>query len=52
MRLPQKTRDALQKKADALGTSQANALGVVLGVEPESAYAKKDRSVDGRRVQR
>lgn len=38
-RLPEKTRRALKERARQLGTSQANALGVALGVTPESAFA-------------
>ena len=41
-RLDEPTRQALEKKADELGTSQANAIGVLLGAHPETAYAKKD----------
>ena len=52
MRLPEKTREALRKKASALGTSQANALGVALGVEPASAYAKSEKSNGGKLVTR
>ncbi len=44
IRLDQKTRDALRKKAEELGTSQANAIGVILGTRPESAYAKGEKT--------
>lgn len=44
MRLDEPTRKALVAKAESLGTSQANAIGVVLGAHPESAYAKADKS--------
>ncbi len=43
MRLTKATRDALQAKAKKLGTSQANAIGVALGVTPESAYVSTDK---------
>ena len=42
-RLDEKTRQALEKRAQELGTSQANAIGVALGSIPESVYAKADR---------
>lgn len=42
-RLDAKTRGALEKKAEKLGTSQANAIGVALGSLPESAYAREDK---------
>jgi hypothetical protein len=42
-RLDEATREALRKMAGKLGTSQANALGVALGVYPESAFAKDDK---------
>lgn len=43
LRLDTKTREALQKRADALGTSQANAIGVALGTMPESAFVSTDK---------
>lgn len=42
-RLDAKTVKALEKKAEELGTSQANAIGVALGTLPESAYAEKEK---------
>ena len=52
MRLPPKTLSALKLKAKTLGTSQANALGVALGCEPASAYAKGEKSNGGKLVTR
>lgn len=43
MRLTEATRDALKARAKKLGTSQANALGILLGTMPESAYANTDK---------
>lgn len=43
MRLPESTQKALKKRAKELGTSQANALGVILGTTPESAYSRDDK---------
>lgn len=51
-RLDEKTREALEKRAAALNTSQANAIGVAVGAHPESAFAKADKSSDGKRVTR
>lgn len=42
-RLDEPTRKALKKKAKEIGTSQANSIGVILGVYPESAFAKSDK---------
>lgn len=42
-RLDEKTRKALEKKADKLGTSQANAIGVALGTLPETAFATTEK---------
>lgn len=43
MRLDEKTRTALEKKARSLNTSQANALGVLLGTMPESAFIASEK---------
>lgn len=43
LRLDDPTRAALKAKAKKLGTSQANSIGVLLGVHPESAYAREDK---------
>lgn len=43
MRLTEATREALKARAKKLGTSQANALGILLGTMPESAYAHTDK---------
>ena len=42
-RLDEKTRLALEKKAAQMGTSQSNAIGVILGVHPESAFSRLER---------
>lgn len=42
-RLTDATIAALEKRARELGTSQANAMGVMLGTEPASAYARDDK---------
>ena len=51
-RLDDKTREALERRAAALGTSQANAISVAIGAHPESAFAKSEKSDDGKRVTR
>lgn len=43
LRLDEKTREALKKKAVEIGSSQANALGVALGVYPADAFAKTEK---------
>ena len=42
-RFDRRTIEALELKARELGTSQSNALGIVLGAHPQSFYAKEDR---------
>ena len=42
-RLNEETREALKKKAKALGTSQANAIGVMVGTMPESAFVSTEK---------
>ena len=42
-RFDRRTIEALEQKARELGTSQSNALGVILGAHPESFYAKEDK---------
>lgn len=46
-RLDDTTHAALRAKAAALGTSQANAIGVMLGTLPESAYAAREKTNAG-----
>lgn len=43
IRLDTRTREALEKKALSLGTSQANAIGVLLGTMPESAFCGSEK---------
>jgi hypothetical protein len=43
LRLDSKTREALEKKAASLSTSQANAIGVLLGTMPESAFVASEK---------
>ncbi len=42
-RLDKATQEKLEQKARELGTSQANAIGVLVGAHPESAYTKDDK---------
>lgn len=44
MKFDSATEAALRKKAKELGTSQSNAIGVLLGTLPESAYATMDKA--------
>jgi hypothetical protein len=43
VRLDTATREALKKKAKFLGTSQSNAIGVMVGTMPESAFVASDK---------
>lgn len=45
-RLDEPTRKALQKKAREMGMSQANAIGVLVGAYPHTAYGMKDKTND------
>lgn len=47
VRLDGPTHAALKARANALGTSQANAIGVMLGTLPESAYSAREKTNGG-----